>query len=673
MSGFEEGDEVIAITPSMRTTAMRASGVTGPAEMVLRTPARLSFEEAASLPIAFLTAYYSLVELARIRRGDWVLIHSGAGGVGLAAIEIAKWAGANILATAGSREKEDYLRSLGVKHVFNSRSLSFAAGVMEATGGRGVDIVLNSLTGQLQSKGLEVLAPYGRFIELGKRDIYDDRQVGLKVFRNNLSFYAVDLAAAIEERRPYVMEMLREVMRHIESGEWRPLPVLTFSSAEPSAPFRFMAQALHIGKIAVTMDREVSVLPATDQPLFAANGTYLITGGLGGVALKVAEWMAANGAGCLVLLSRRDPTQESEEAIGGIERHGARVVALKADITRASDLAEVLARIKADMPPLKGIMHAAAVVDDGLMTDLSPERFLPVLAPKVAGTWNLHAATLGEDLDFFVLFSSIAAVHPQPGMGSYAAANAFLDSFARYRRAHGLVASAVNWGGWNRIGLARAMGTERSIEGYGQQGMRSFSAEEALAVLGRVLETNPVQAIAVPFDWDKFGEFHGPHGIPPAFSEMVSRTHASASANRSEVLELLAGAGSAQQRQEILEVYLQETLGRVLKLATRKIDRERPLGSMGLDSLMGLEFVRRLSSALEIAVPATTVFNYPTIKLMAAHLLRKMQLEPLEEPAEELGEKFSILYSMEGKGRAREDISEEDALQALIGNDRRSS
>jgi acyl transferase domain-containing protein len=678
MDGFQVGDEVIAITPSMRTTALMASSVSMPEEMVLRKPSRLSLEEAATTPIAFLTAYYSLVELARIQRGDWVLIHAAAGGVGLAAIEIAKWVGANIIATAGSTEKTEYLQSIGIPHVLNSRSISFAAGVMEITDGRGVDIVLNSLTGDLQSKGLEVLAPYGRFIELGKKDIYDDRHVGLKVFRKNLSFYAVDLAAAIEEKPLYIVELLRKVISHIESGEWKPLPVTSFSSAEPGVPFRFMAQARHIGKIAVSMDRDVRVLPAADQSLFFANATYLITGGLGGVALTVAEWMARNGAGHLVLLSRRAPSQESAEAIRRMENCGATVVAVRADITREADLAKVLDTIHTTMPPLRGIMHTAAVVDDALIVDLSPERFPPVMAPKITGAWNLHTATQQEELDFFVLFSSIAAVHPQPGMGSYAAANAFLDAFAYYRRALGKPAISVNWGGWDQIGLARAAGTGRSIEGYMNEGMRVFSGEEALEALGRALDSNPVQVIAVPIDADKFAEFHGPNNIPPAFSGVVTRTPAAAdgSSNRSEIVELLVAADSAEQRHEIMETYLQEVLGRVLKLATRKIDRERPLGSMGLDSLMGLEFVRRLSNSLPIAVPATVVFNYPTIKLLATHLLRRMQLEPTEV-AVAGAEKSSSLHTPNGNGGAlsglRNELSEEDALQTLMGNEQRSS
>jgi NADPH:quinone reductase-like Zn-dependent oxidoreductase len=345
-----------------------------------------------------LTAYYSLVELARVQKGDSVLIHAAAGGVGIAAVQIASWMGAEVVATVGSKEKEEYVRSLGVSHVFHSRSLDFATGVMEATGGRGVDIVLNSLTGEFISRSFEVLAPYGRFVELGKRDIYEDRQIGLFTFRKNISFYAVDLAAALEERSEYVISLLRKILRHIEAGDWQPLPTTAFPSREPSEPFRFMAQARHIGKIAVHMGREVRILPAADAPLFLADATYLITGGLGGIALTVAQWMAANGAGHLALVSRRAVNEEAAETIRRIEATGTTVQVVRADVARENELASALSTIRSAGPPLKGIMHAAAVVDDGLILNLSPERFLAVMAPKIEGTWNLHAATLRSSM-----------------------------------------------------------------------------------------------------------------------------------------------------------------------------------------------------------------------------------------------------------------------------------
>jgi acyl carrier protein len=358
-----------------------------------------------------------------------------------------------------------------------------------------------------------------------------------------------------------------------------------------------------------------------------------------------------------------------------MEASGATVFPIRADVTSAADIATVLDAIRTTMPPLKGIMHTAAVVDDALVKDLSPERFVPVMMPKIVGAWNLHESTLQEDLDFFVLFSSIGAVHPQPGMGSYAAANAFLDAFAYYRRSLGRPAITVNWGGWDQIGLARAAGTGRSIDGYMQEGMRVFSGEEALTLLRRALESNPAQVIAVPIDANQFAEFHGPEKIPPAFSGLVARTsNSDIASGRSEIVNSLTEADSMQQRQELLESYLQEVLGKVLKLATRKIDRERPLGSMGLDSLMGLEFVRRLSNALQIAVPATVVFNYPTIQQLALHLLRRLQLVPSEELNADKAVHAAALQSKDGRVHTLADgLTEEDALQALVSGGERSS
>ncbi len=651
------GDEVLAITPSVREGLLASEAVL-PAEAVLRKPAMLSLEEAATTPIAFLTAYFGLVELGRLRAGEWVLIHAGAGGVGLAAIEIARATGARIIATVGSKEKEEFVRSRGVAHVFSSRSGEFAAGVMEATGGRGVDVVLNSLSGELIDRGLEVLAPYGRFVELGKRDVYEDRPLGMRVFRKNISFHVVDLADTVETQRTRVREWLEIVLERIASGAWRRLPVKAFAAQEPGEAFRFMAQAKHIGKVAVRMERSVAVLPAVDRPLFRTDAGYLITGGLGGIGLIVAEWMAQAGAGCLVLLSRRAVSDEAAAAIRRMEAMGCRVRVVRGDVTRRADVDSALETLRAEGVPLRGVLHAAALVDDVLIRDMTPERFAPVLAPKVEGTWNLHAATLKEQLDFFVMFSSMAAIHPQPGMGIYAAANAFLDGFAHYRRGLGLPATAVNWGGWDQIGLARVAGTERSLDGYREQGIRNFSADEALQALGEAIRSQTAQVMAIPMDWKAFAEYHGSRSAP-LFRDFVAQAVAAEQrSSRSEITERLGGAGSAEERTEILESWLQETLGRVLKLAARKIDRDRPMGTMGLDSLMGIEFVRRLSGALEIPVPATVVFNYPTIRLLAQQLLQRLHLDDAE--ASPVAEPVTVTAS------ELPEVSEEEALQALM-------
>ena len=657
---FKVGDAVIALTPSMRVTGMMGRYVSVPEMLAVPKPAALSPEQAATVMVVYLTAYWGIVEQARLAAGEWVLIHAGAGGVGLAAIAIAKSLGARIIVTVGTKEKAEYVRSLGVEHVLDSRTESFAAGVMEITGGRGVDVLLNSLSGDLLTKSLEVMAHYGRFVELGKRDIYGGTRVSLHVFRNNVSFHVVDVAAAVEDRQPYVARLMREVTTHIERGEWQPLPVCSFSSSDPAEPFRFMAQARHIGKICIHMEPTLDVLPRRDMPLFHRDGSYLITGGLGGVGLAVAEWMAAQGAGKLLLVSRRKPNAEAMAAMRRMEALGTQVETVAADITRASDGEAMMARIRAGAYRLRGIFHAAAVIDDALLADMTPERFAPVLAPKLRGAWNLHTATLDQPLDCFVLFSSIAAIDPQPGMASYAAANAFLDAFAQYRRALGLPATSINWGGWDQIGLAREAGTGRSIEGYGQQGMPNFPAAEALAALERALREQPVQAVAVPYDWKKLAEFYGSAKVPPLYATAVaSLATTDAADGRSEILEALEAA-EPDSRASVMERYLQDVLSKVLKLPAHRVDCDRPMGTMGLDSLMGLELVRRLSNAFAIAVPATVVFNYPTLRQLAMHLLRRLQLDTAEPATESkpAGAAAALPVASE--------VSEEEALQALI-------
>jgi acyl carrier protein len=341
-----------------------------------------------------------------------------------------------------------------------------------------------------------------------------------------------------------------------------------------------------------------------------------------------------------------------------MEAMGCRVRVVRGDVTRLEDVNAAVRTLRDEDVPLRGVLHAAALVDDVLIREMTPERFAPVLAPKVDGTWNLHAATLDDRLDFFVLFSSMAAIHPQPGMGIYAAANAFMDGFAHYRRALGLPATAVNWGGWDQIGLAREAGTERSIGGYCEQGIRNFSAGEALRALEEAIRSQPAQVMAIPVNWKTFAEYHGGRSAPLFRDFVAQAVAADGGSRRSEIAERLAEAASAEERTEILEAWLQETLGRVLKLAARKIDPDRPMGTMGLDSLMGIEFVRRLSSALEIPVPATVVFNYPTIRLLARQLLQRLKLDEAEAAP--------VMRHAMGD---LPDVSEEEALQALMSGE----
>ena len=389
------------------------------ANFLVHKPDELSFAEAAGLPIAYFTAYYCLHHVAKLAQGQKVLIHAAAGGVGMAAIEIALRAGAEIFATAGSESKREHLRAMGVSHIFNSRSLDFAAEIMSLTNGQGVDIVLNSLSGEFISRSVSVLAEKGIFIEIGKRDIWTTEQfAGAKPAAE---YHVVDLASKTENDPARVAPIFHEVMDLIRCGELKPLPIQPFSLAQTAAAFRQMAQATHIGKIVVTHHTYG----------LRADGTYLITGGLAGLGLLTARHLVERGARHLMLVGRSAPSSITETAICEFESQGVQVVTLQADVSNGEDVRRILSYVKQNMPILRGVIHAAGVLDDASLLRQEWSKFARVLAPKVDGAWHLHNFTLNEPLDFFVMYSSTAAL---PGLAGT------VQSF-RCKHLHGLAGS----------------------------------------------------------------------------------------------------------------------------------------------------------------------------------------------------------------------------------------
>jgi acyl transferase domain-containing protein/NAD(P)-dependent dehydrogenase (short-subunit alcohol dehydrogenase family)/acyl carrier protein len=672
VESFRPGDEVVAVTPSFRKVSMLASVVTAPAAFVAPKPPHLTFEEAATVPLVFLTAHYALHELARLGEGERVLIHAASGGVGLAAVQLARRAGARVIATAGSPEKRELLASLGIEHVFNSRSTDFARQVMECTHGRGVDVVLNSLSGEFLTQSLATLAPYGRFLEIGKRDIYEDRSVGLKAFRQNISYFAIDLADMAEARPAYTASLFRDVVGRFAERALDPLPVRRFPVSEVADAFRHMAQAKHVGKVAVSIAGEpVGALAASEAaPLFRPDATYLVTGGLGSLGLLTARWMVENGARHFALVGRRGPTDEAAEAIRELEAEGARVVTLSADVADARQVAELLETIGRTMPPLRGVLHAAAVLDPVLLRDLTGERFEAVMAPKALGAWNLHAQTAGLPLDWFVLFSSLASLDVVPGHASYSAANAFLDALARHRRGRGLPVTCVNWGVWSGSGLVAAEGLQRSIQEYTDRGIEEMSPAQALDAFGQLARHRATEAIAVPIRWKKLSEFYAERGVPSLFSLLAggSAAQAAAAAPRQGIRDAMLAVEPGPHRRSLLEAHLQEEFARVLKLDPSRIDPEKPMGQMGLDSLMALEFVRRLGASVGVVLSSTEVFNYPTITALAAQVARKLEI-PLEADTEAAPAPAAERPGAHAVIEEVSQLSEDDAIQALLARE----
>jgi NADPH:quinone reductase-like Zn-dependent oxidoreductase/acyl carrier protein/NADP-dependent 3-hydroxy acid dehydrogenase YdfG len=622
------GDEVLAVAPFSF-----GSHVLTRAELAVRKPARWSFEEAATLPIAFLTAAYALEHLGHLSGGERVLIHSATGGVGLAAIQLARRAGAEIFATAGTPEKRDYLKHLGIAHVMDSRSLAFADEVMERTNGRGVDLVLNSLAGEALVRSVETLADYGRFLEIGKRDVYGNSRLGLRPFRKNLSFHAIDLDRVIRERPALLGRLLRQIVREAEEGRLAPLPHRVYPIAEATSAFRFMQQSKHLGKIVLSMrpprgaDAAPLALARAEEPVsFRGDATYLIAGGLGGFGLAVARWMVERGARHLALLGRRGIHSDgSHQTVEDLKQRGAHVVVHRADVAKENDLAAVLAQIARDGPPLRGVIQAAMVLEDALLLNLDRPRMERVLAPKVQGTWNLHRQMLDLPLDFFVMFSSLSSVFGHAGQGNYAAANLFLDALAWHRRAHVLPALTINWGYLGEVGyLAERPQLGEWLE---RRGVRSFTVRQALTLLERALQRRAIQVSVMRVDWSRWRGLGVSGRISPRFAHLLEQSAerlAQSGAPTDETLLTPAEDGRrAGADRGRLHGRLRDKVARVLGTSPDRLDDDKPLLNLGIDSLMAVELRNWIEQELHINVPIMELMRSSSLARLTDLLLEQ--------------------------------------------------
>jgi NADPH:quinone reductase-like Zn-dependent oxidoreductase/acyl carrier protein len=652
------GDPVVAVAP-----ASFASHVVARRALVARRPEQPGAAEAAAFPVAFLTAHYALERLAGLRAGQRVLIHAAAGGVGLAAVQLALKAGAEVFATVGSREKRERLEAMGVKHILSSRSLDFAQGVLERTGGQGVDVVLNSLAGEFIPRSLGVLRSGGTFIEIGKTGIWDEARVA--VVYPGVRYVVLDLHRECHVAAEEVGTALAQLMCRLADGSLAPLPVTAFPVDEAPAAFRYMAQARHMGKVVLTLP------PPAEAPLqrLRADGTYLVTGGLGALGLLVGEWMAEHGAGNLVLLGRRAPDAHAEAAVRRMEKAGARVVVRQVDVSRHAQLGDLLAELAETMPPLRGVVHSAGVLDDGALLRQRWERFRSVLGPKVDGAWSLHELTRRLPLDFFVSFSSVAALLGPPGQANHAAANAFLDALAHHRRALGLPATSINWGVWSEVGEA----AERDVAArVAAQGVEALPPRLGLELFERILRDAPVQVGAFAVDWPRFLA-----SIPatPALLADVQRAPASREVERpspaSSGLRQRVESAAPEARLDMLRDFARAEVARVLGLASGdSLEGRRGLFELGMDSLMSIELRNRVQRELGLTLPPSFAFDCPNIDAVAAYLDRALPRaapppEPAPPPPAEPTAKDTH-ENLRGEALMRLLDSELDSIEALL-------
>ena len=593
---FAAGDPVVAFA-----AGSLASHVVVPAGAAMAKAPHLDLRAAATMPVAFLTAWYALLEVGRLQAGESVLIHSATGGVGLAALQVAEQADARILATAGSAEKRDLLELYGIDGAMDSRALDFAEQALAATGGNGVDVVLNSLSGRAIAKGLACLAPYGRFVEIGKRDIYEDSRIGLWPFHKNISFSAIDLGDALSGQRGGLGRMVQMLTGSIGRSGLSPLPYRCFPASRIHEAVKHMSQAKHVGKVVVAMkDRHAPVrLPCDPDLRFDENASYLITGGFGGMGLALAEWIVERGGRFLVLVGRSGAADEaSQPKVTTLREAGAEILEARADVTKRDEVRQLIERVRAEMPPLKGVFHTAMILDDCTLLQLTPERFRKVTGPKVAGAWNLHEATLDHHLDHFVLFSSMSSMIGQMGQANYGAANSMLDALAHYRRARGLPGLVMNFGAIEDVGvLTRSDRYAALIEHSG------ITSKQALSCFAVLTNRGAVQRGILRADWKALAAANPSGRVLRRVRDLVEEAvdHAGAGGG-GEFRTALLRAPQAE-RLPMLVDYLRELVGRVIGMSGSKIAEDQALNELGLDSLMALEMRTRIEGDLSITLP----------------------------------------------------------------------
>ena len=659
VDSFAVGERVMAFAPASLSTETVTA-----AHAVMRIPAGMSFAAAATVPVAFLTTVYALGHLAQIGEGETVLIHGGAGGVGLAAIQYARHRGARVFATAGSPAKRALLHNLGVEAVLDSRSLSFADDVMRLTEGQGVDVVLNSLAGEAMRRSLMLVKPFGRFLELGKRDFYENSSIGLRPFRHNVTYYGID-ADQLPLRRPQLAAALfDEITDLFAKGALRPLPHRTFDYADAEDAFRLMQVSGHIGKIVLTPGDTLPMALPNPKPFVAnENRAYIVTGGLDGFGLEAARWLARHGAKHLALMSRRGPaTPNAGAVLAEFAAAGVEARAYAVDVGDEAALATILDNVRKGQAPIGGVIHAAVAMDDALLGALDAERFARALHPKLGGADLLDRLTRGDEIGLFLLFSSVTTAFGNPGQGNYVAANAAIEAIAARRHAEGLPALAVQWG---PIGDAGYLARETQVSDMlsRQLGSAHLSAQEALDTLPALLAANAPVAGMATIRWASLRR-QLPLMESPLFAEMGGT--ATDEAAEVDLKALLADCSPDEARDKVSALLVEE-VARIMKLAVDRVEPQRPLAELGMDSLMAVELRLAVEQRFGISIPLLALSEGATLTAMASRIVRSLGGEG-EAPGDEKAQMAERLARYEGTSIADADRLEAQSMAAAAAS-----
>lgn len=610
VTGLRVGDPVMGLVYDCF-----ASHAVADAHTVASIPDGITFEQAATLPLAFMTAYHSLMTLGEVREGQRVLVHTATGGVGLAAIQLCQGAGAEVFATAGSEQKRDLLRAMGVRHVSDSRDTAFASEILAATSGEGVDLVINTLPASTLEASMEVLRPVtGRLVELA--NVYE-RGVPLSPRGKGCSVFVFDIEGLAEADPKFVPMMLWRAVECLRAGVVTPLPYRAFPASQLPRAIETMRQAQHIGKVVVTMDDPaIRPVPTSQHLELRPDASYLISGGLGGFGLATARWLVDCGARCLVLTSRSGAaTDEARAAVEQMRAQGARVEVVRADATSSDEMAAAVWQIDDELPPLRGVIHAAMVLDDTPIERLTHDQLLAVMEPKILGAWHLHRLTRDRELDFFVNYSSVAATIGNGDQGNYAAGNLFLESLARIRANEGLPCLTIDWGVIGGVGyVAEREDIRRHLR---RQGITELSLQHAWQTIHHGLSADLQQVAVMAGDWNRMARYIPSVDGSPRFGLLV--TDRGAGSPDTEPTDEQEDAGAA----------IAAAVAHVLGVGRSDLDPDTALDTLGFDSLMAVELVVKLEQV--------TGVRLPKMSLLEAGLNTRGLIDQLEQEGVDVG------------------------------------
>lgn len=619
VSRFKEGDKVLALAPGTLRTFTNTSEL-----LAVKCPSNLTIAE-SNVIINYITAIYCLRDKANLRKGDKVLIHNAAGGIGLAAVYYAKYAEAEIFATAESDEGRTYLKAIGINHVFNSENLDFSTEIGEITNGKGVDVILSALSGEMLYQNFSCLAPYGAYLDISKKDTAGNSSLDKALFNHNLSHIAVDIDRMLIEKQETIAYLLNDLADYIESGCLPPLPVQVFPGNKISEAIQLIDENKVFNNVVIDFSNRAVEIVNNKNNTIKTEGTYLITGGTKGLGLEVGKWLVRNGAKNLALLSRsglEDARTKAEVEL--MEKKGVKVKVYAADVSKFDELQLVFNKIKEELPELAGIFHGAMVLDDGFLIDMTEERFRNVLRPKVDGAMNLHELSKGANLDCFVLFSSISSWIGNIAQANYVAANAFLDSFAFWRKGMGLAATTINLGALAESGVvARSGNLETILEG---SGINSFTNVQVLQGLDFILKERPVEVGFFNLNWSAFFKNAGKSALS-LFSELndinidavEEQLTEKQLGNRNVLLSL-----DTNLQHEFVAALLQEQLGKILKISTDHIQMDKGINLLGVDSILTIELMVVIRNNFAVEIPPIEFLTGPSLKNLSAKIINNM-------------------------------------------------